>query len=451
MRYFPLTDSDREEIRKQLGIKETKELFSDIPQDKSYYPLDDIPTALPENELLERFKLFAARNTFSGYLSFLGGGAYNHFTPEAVKHLSQKGEFLTPYTPYQPEVSQGSLQAMFEYQTMMCMLTGMDVSNASLYDGGTAAAEGVLLALRKARKKNTILIARNLHPEYIEIIETYLRDLPEYKAEYIDYDPQTGFVNHEDLEKKICAGCSGFIFQSPNFFGVVEDNKKISDILHQKDAYSIQVITEAMSLPFLVPPGQNGVDIVVGEAQSFGLPLEYGGPYLGFMSVKDEFIRQMPGRLVGETLDVDGKRGYVLTLSTREQHIKREKATSNICSNEAWCALRAGMYLATMGKKGMMTVSKTNHLNTAYFVNEIGKFSHVSIKFKKNFFNEIVLEVKNMKVEDFIQKLEAKGILVGIPLKWFHKNLEHAVLINFTELHKKKDIDTLIHAIGELQ
>jgi glycine dehydrogenase subunit 1 len=453
MRYLPLTDSDREEIRNFLEIKETKELFSDIPRDKAYYPLEHIPPAVPEDELIKTFKAIARKNKFPDYLSFLGGGAYNHFIPEVVNHLSQKGEFLTPYTPYQPEVSQGSLQAMFEYQTMMCMLTGMDVANASLYDGGTAAAEGALLALRKGRKKNTILVARNLHYEYIEIIETYIRHLEEYQIDYVDFDKETGKVNLEDLDKKICKECAGFLFQSPNFFGVVEDSKKISDTLHGKGAYSVQVVVEAMSLPLLAPPGEKDVDIVVGEAQSFGLPLSYGGPYLGFMAVKKDFIRQMPGRLVGETVDVDGNRGYVLTLSTREQHIKREKATSNICTNQAWCALRAGMYLSTMGKTGLMKISKTNHLNTAYFVNEIAGFDHVNIKHKNNFFNEVVLEVKHMPVDDFIDKLEKKGILVGVPLKWFFKDKAYAsaVLINFTELHKKPDIDSLISAIGELQ
>jgi glycine dehydrogenase subunit 1 len=455
MRYFPLTDSDREEIRELLGIKETRELFSDIPRENVYFPLDDIPPAAPEDELIKRFKTIAKKNKFSEYLSFLGGGAYNHFTPAAVSHLAGKGEFLTPYTPYKPEVSQGSLQAMFEYQTMMCMLTGMDAANASLYDGGTAAAEGALLALRKARKKSTILVSRSLHPEYIEIIETYIRDIDEYRIEYIDFLPGTGAVNLDELERKVCeyGDCAGFLFQSPNFLGVVEDSAKISEIVHDKGIYSVQVISEAMSLPFLTPPAGNGVDIVVGEAQSFGLPLGYGGPYLGFMAVKKELVRQMPGRLVGQTEDVDGKRGYVLTLSTREQHIKREKATSNICTNQAWCALNAGIYLASMGKTGMMKIARTNHLNAAYFAKEIAALDHVEIKYKKNFFNEIVLEVKNMAVEDFIAQLEEKGILAGVPLKWFKelKGFESALLINFTELHKKADIDSLIAAVGELQ
>jgi glycine dehydrogenase subunit 1 len=231
----------------------------------------------------------------------------------------------------------------------------------------------------------------------------------------------------------------------------VEDSAAISEILHQKKAFSVQVVTEAMSLPFLTPAGKNGVDIIVGEAQSFGLPLSYGGPFLGFMAVKKEFIRQMPGRIVGETVDTKGRRGYVLTLSTREQHIKREKATSNICTNQAWCAMRASMYLATMGKTGLMSISKTNHLNTAYFVKEIAKYDHVDIRFTKNYFNEVVLDVKNMSVDDFAAKLEAKGILVGVPIKWFHKDFETAILINFTELHKKADVDTLITAIGELK
>ncbi|MCP5052509.1 MAG: aminomethyl-transferring glycine dehydrogenase subunit GcvPA [bacterium] len=451
MRYFPLTDSDREEMRQTLGIQETRELFSDIPGEKSYYSLEDVPSALPEDELIKRFKAIAQKNTFTDYLSFLGGGAYPHFVPEVVHHLSMKGEFLSPYTPYQPEVSQGSLQVMYEYQTMMAMLTGMDVANASLYDGGTAAAEGALLALRKARKKNTILVAQNMHPEYMEIIESYMKDLDEYSVKYVETDSQTGTVNLEDLEKKIDENCAGFLFQSPNFFGVVEDNREISDILHQKKSYSVQVVAEAMSLPFLNPAGEADVDIIVGEAQSFGLPLGYGGPFLGFMAIKKEFIRQMPGRVVGETVDFNGNRGYVLTLSTREQHIKREKATSNICTNQAWCALRASMYLATMGKKGLMDISKANHLNAAYFVNEMENFDHVNIKYKTNFFNEVVLDIKSIPVEEFLEKLESKGILAGIPLKWFYKEHESAVLINFTELHKKAEIDALVSAIGELQ
>jgi glycine dehydrogenase subunit 1 len=449
MRYFPLSNSDRDEIKKFLGIQEIKELFSDLPKDKSYYPLDMLPAALPENELIEAFRNLAKKNSYHEYLSFVGGGAYNHFIPEVVNYLSAKGEFLTPYTPYQPEVSQGSLQAMFEYQTMMTQLTGMDISNSSLYDGGTAAAEGILLVMRKS-KKSQFLMAETLHPEYIEIIKTYVQNL-DSEYQIVACDQATGKVNLTDLETKINQNTAGFIFQSPNFFGVVEESDLISELLHERDSYSVQVITEAMSLAFLKPPAENGVDIAVGEAQSFGLPLGFGGPYLGFITARQEFLRQMPGRIVGETKDSKGRRGYVLTLSTREQHIKREKATSNICTNQAWCAVRAAIYLATMGKNGLEEIGKANHLNTAYFVNAVHSIPHTNIRYKNDFYNEVVLELKNRSASDYIQFLKQKKILPGLPLNWFFPELKNSLLINFTEAHKKEDIDMLIQAIGEIQ
>lgn len=449
MRYLPLTDPEREEMRKTIGIKETRELFSDIPKDKSYFSLADLPASLCESELLDKFNEIGRKNTFPGFLSFLGGGAYRHFIPELVNFLSNKSEFLTPYTPYQPEVSQGSLQGMFEYQTMMAQLTGMDIANSSLYDGGTAAAEGIILALKKSKKQH-ILVAGNIHPEYIEIMRTYIKYL-DYKMDIVPFAAETGKLELAELAGKINQDTAGFIFQSPNFFGVVEEGQQISELLHSKNSYALQIVTEALSLAFLVPPGENGVDIVVGEAQSFGLPLGFGGPYLGFIAAKSEFLRQMPGRFVGQTLDTKGNRGYVLTLSTREQHIKRERATSNICTNEAWCAFRAGIYLVTMGKKGLQDIAKTNHLNTAYFVKQAAKLKNVRIKYQKDFYNEVVLELKNGKADEFLKKLEAKKILAGIPLHWFYPDQQNTVLINFTEIHKKKDIDQLLKAIGEIK
>jgi len=450
MQYFPLTNKHREEIKKEIGIDNLENLFSDIPKEKAWYSLEDIPSSLPENELFYRFKEYSEKNTYPEYMSFLGAGAYNHFIPEVVNYLSQRSEFLTPYTPYQPEVSQGSLQAMFEYQTMMAMLTGMDIANASLYDGGTAAIEGALLALRKSRK-NKILIAENLHPEYIEIVKSYIQNLG-IELKQVAYDRKTGKVDIEDLKGKLDDDSGCFLFQSPNFFGQIEDNKEISEIVHSvKKAVSVQVTAEAMSLPFLKPAGEQGVDIIVGEAQSFGLPMSFGGPFLGFIAAKKDFLRQMPGRLVGETKDVDGRRGFVLTLSTREQHIKREKATSNICSNQAWCALRAGIFLATLGKKGLLKISKLNHLNTAYFAKNVEKLSNIKVKYKENFFNEVVLETVGMTADEFLKGLKDNKILAGIPLNWFYKDADNLVLINFTEMHKKEDIDKLIKAIGELR
>jgi glycine dehydrogenase subunit 1 len=447
MRYLPLTEAEREEMRRAIGIKETKELFSDLPQDKSYFSLADYPSSLSEKELIDKFNEIGGKNTSTDFLSFLGGGAYQHFIPEVVNYLSSKGEFVTPYTPYQPEVSQGSLQGMFEYQTMMAQLTAMDIANSSLYDGGTAAAEGIILALRKSKKQH-ILAAGSIHPEYIEIMKTYIKHLG-YEMDIVAFDEKTGKLKLDDLEGKLNQNTAGFIFQSPNFFGVVEESRKISDIVHRLNSYSLQIVAEVLSLAFLVPPGENGVDIVVGEAQSFGIPLSYGGPYLGFIAAKNEFLRQMPGRLVGQTLDSKGNRGYVLTLSTREQHIKRERATSNICTNEAWCALRAGIYLVTMGKKGLQNIAKTNHLNTAYFVKQVSGLNHVRVKYQKDFYNEVVLELKPGHVDDFLKKLEDKKILAGIPLHWFYPDFKNAILMNFTEVHRKKDIDHLVQTIGE--
>jgi len=449
MRYFPLTDPEREEMKKVIGINDVRELFSDIPKEKAYFPLDNIPSMLHEDELIEKFNKYGKENEFHNYKSFLGGGAYDHFIPETVKSLSTKGDFLTPYTPYQPEVSQGSLQAMFEYQTMMSMLTGMDISNSSLYDGGTASAEGVLLMVRKSRKKK-ILAASNIHPEYLEIINSYIQNL-DICIEKVDFDETTGKVNITDLRSKLEDDIGGIIFQSPNFFGVVEETDQITEIAHSSGIIATQIVAEAFSLPFLSSPGSNGVDIVVGEAQSFGLPLSYGGPFLGFISARKEFVRQIPGRLVGETIDSNGNRGYVLTLSTREQHIKREKATSNICSNQAWCALRASIYLTLLGEKGLNDISRSNHLNTAYFVKQISKMDHVEVTFKEDFFNEVVIDLKYMDIDQFMKKLKAKGILPGIPLNWFFKEFKNHILVNFTELHKKADIDNFVNAIGELK
>lgn len=449
MQYFPLTDADRREMEACIGIGTVRELFSDIPADAAYYKLDALPESLPENLLIKRFEKWAEKNHYAEYLSFLGGGAHDHYIPEVVNQLSMRGEFLTPYTPYQPEVSQGSLQAMFEYQTMICMLTGMDVSNSSLYDGGTAASEALLLMIRKSRKRK-VLISEALHPEYREIIHTTIQNL-DIETRLVAIDPATGTVDLNDLEKAIDEETAGFIFQSPNFFGVIEDGRKLSELCHREKLLVTQVVSEAMSLPFLTAPGDLGVDIAVGEAQSFGLPLSYGGPYLGFMAARNDFLRQMPGRLVGQTVDQKGNRGFVLTLSTREQHIKREKATSNICSNQAWCALRAGIYLATMGRQGLQQVAGQNHRNAAYFAAAVSGFKSMEIVYKRNFFNEVVLRFKTMTADEALARLRQSKILAGIPLGWFYPDRKDSILLSFSELHDRADIDRLVAALGGLK
>ena len=447
MRYLPLTDTEREEIKKSLGISDTKELFKSIPEDKSYFPLNDIPPALSEPELVSAFKDLGRKNIFREYLSFLGAGAYAHFIPEVVSYLSAKGEFLTPYTPYQPEVSQGNLQAIFEYQTMMTMLTGLDMANASLYDGGTAAAEAVLMAVRKSGRQR-VLLAESLHPEYIAIVRAYVQNLP-IELVTVKINRQDGRVDLHDLQAKCNGETATFVFQSPNFLGLVENSAALSTVAHQAQAYAVQVVTEAMSLAYLRPPVDFAVDIVVGEAQSFGLSLGFGGPYLGFITAKEEFLRQMPGRIVGQTKDLDGKRGFVLTLSTREQHIKREKATSNICSNEAWCALRAGMYLATMGKDGLQRAAADSHLNAAYFVRGAAGLPNVDVVYKRNFYNEVLLEIKKGTAADFLAALKKNKILAGVPMDWFYPDVTHRVLLAFTEVHSRNDIDILLRVMGE--
>ncbi len=447
MRYLPLTNPEREEMKRAIGISDVQELFSCLPSGQCRPPLAKLPAALSEPALTAAFREFGHRNSFSGRLSFLGAGAYAHFIPEVVSYLSGKGEFLTPYTPYQPEVSQGSLQAIFEYQTMMAMLTGLDVANASLYDGATAAAEAVLLAVRRSGRSR-VLLAASLHPEYAAVIRTYAQNLP-IELQTVAVDAASGRVDERDLGAKLDDATAAFLFQSPNFLGVVEDGRAIASAAHGKKAYAVQVVAEAMSLAYLAPPGECGVDMAVGEAQSFGLPLGFGGPYLGFMTAREEFLRQMPGRLVGQTKDLDGKRGYVLTLSTREQHIKREKATSNICSNEAWCAVRAGMYLATMGKTGLARAARACHLNAAYFVHAAARHSSIRVVYGKNFYSEVLVEVKKGSAEALADKLKKKGILAGVPLSWFDPADHGRLLIAFSEVHNREAVDRLIAASGE--
>lgn len=448
MHYLPLTENDREEMRKSLGIRATDELFQCITSTGCRFPSAGLPEALSEPELIAKFREFAARNTYPDHLSFLGGGAYDHFIPEVVNALSGKAEFLTPYTPYQPEVSQGSLMAMFEYQTMMTQLTGLDVANSSLYDGGTAAAEGLLLIVRKTGV-NRVLVAETLHPEYLEILRTYVRNLG-IELVTVGWDRSNGRVDENDLQSKLATPAAGFLFQSPNFLGVAETAQPLCEKVHAAKGHAVMVVAEAMSLALLTPPGACGVDLVVGEAQSFGMPLSFGGPTLGFMALKEEFLRQMPGRVVGQTRDVDGRRGYVLTLSTREQHIKREKATSNICSNEAWCALRAGIYLAALGRQGLRDVARQCHQNAAYFVDRLEKLPRVQVLFARGFYNEVVISLPGMTSDALLTRLRSHKILAGIPLKWFHPEMTGEILVAFTEMHKTSDIDRLVSALGEL-
>ncbi len=429
----------------KIGLSSLKDLFVSIPEDIKLKRDLVIPEAKSEQELITTFEDLAKRNTDRDHLSFLGGGAYPHIIPALVDYLSSRGEFVSPYTPYQAEVSQGTLQIIFEFQTLICQLTGMDIANASLYEGASGAAEAVLMAHRLKGKPN-VLIASNCHPQYREAIHTYTKNLG-ILVETVRYS-QDGTVDMDDLGKKVSSETSAIVTQSPNFFGMIEDLEKISEVAHKNGALSVVVVSEPVSLGLLEPPGKQGADIVTGEAQSFGLPLSYGGPYLGFMACSKEFIRQFPGRISGETVDIEGKRGYVLTLSTREQHIRRERATSNICTNQALCALRATIFLETMGKSGIRELAWHNVQKADYALKKCEKIKGIQRKFSGAFFNEFVLEFAK-PADDVNRTLLKKGVIGGLALDKFFPELKNCVLCCVTEIHSKDNIDLLVKELKE--
>lgn len=446
MSYIPISDQDKKEMLARIGVQTVEDLFSCIPENVRLKGQLNIPGPLSEPEILEYFEERGRKNTYDRYLSFLGGGAYDHFIPAVVDYLSNRGEFVTPYTPYQPEVSQGTLQVIFEFQTLICQLTGLDIANASLYDGATGAAEAVLMANRVKNKKR-LLVAANLNPQYRQVIYTYTRNLGLEVVE-IPYD-RMGRIDQKGLESALNSHTSVLLCQSPNYFGVVEDLPALGQMAHRHDALLAVVVSEPLSLGLLEAPGKLGADIVTGEAQSFGLPLSYGGPYLGFMACKKEFVRQLPGRIAGQTVDAEGRRGFVLTLSTREQHIRREKATSNICTNQAHCALRATIYLETLGRQGLKRLAWINLQKAAYALDRLTAIPGVSRKFSGPVFNEFVLEFP-LEWDKISPRLEEQGILGGLALGHDYQGLEKSALITITEKHSREKIDRYARVLEEV-
>lgn len=445
MSYISLGDKDKKEMLARIGVSSVEELLAAIPQEVKLKKKLDIPSPLTEVELIRHFERIARLNNYSEFLSFIGGGAYDHIIPYVVDYLSSRGEFLSPYTPYQPEVSQGTLQVIFEFQTLICQLAGMDVSNASLYDGASGAAEAVLMAHR-LKERPRVLVARTLHSHYREVIETYVRNMG-IKVEEVGYSEQ-GEVDFNDLAGKLNEQVSAVVVQSPNFMGVIEDLRRISDLAHSAGALSVVVVAEAVSLGVLEAPGELGADIVTGEGQSFGIPLSFGGPYLGFMACRKEFIRQFPGRIAGETRDIEGKRGFVLTLSTREQHIRRERATSNICTNQAWCALRAAIFLETLGLEGLKELGLQNIQKAHYALERLTGLKSVKRKFGGHVFNEFVLEF-SAGFSNIESLLRQKGILAGVDISQFYPELKNCLLVCVTEKHRKEDIDKLSESLKD--
>ncbi len=414
------------------GVGSAEDLFAHIPEAARLKRPLDLPPGISEYEIVQYFRDRAAENA-NGYASFLGAGVYAHFRPVLVDTVISRGEFLTSYTPYQAEISQGTLTAIFEFQTMICQLTGMDVANASMYDGSTALAEAALMAAR-ATGKARLLVARSVHPEYREVLGTYARHqgMP---VEEFGYLGDAGAIDTEDLESKMDGLTGAVIVQSPNFFGIVDRVREAGEIAHRGGALLIVVFTEAVALGILQPPAE--ADIVAGELQSFAISPSYGGPFAGIIATREKFVRQMPGRLVGQTVDSHGNRAYCLTLATREQHIRREKATSNICTNQALIALMATVFMTVYGKRGLRELAEQNLAKSQYLA------SRVKPRFCGKFFNEFVARAAG-KTPDAINKaLLKRKIIGGLPLGRFYPELADSMLLCATEMSRRADMDAL--------
>jgi glycine dehydrogenase subunit 1 len=441
MRYLPKSPSDREAMLKAIGVRSVDDLFAPIPAQYRLTRDLDIPRQMAESEIVDFFKQRAKENG-DGYTSFLGAGAYSHYRPVVIDTLVQRGEFLTSYTPYQAEYAQGTLQAIFEFQTMIAELTGMDLANASMYDGSTGAAEAVMMAVRITGRHGAV-IARTLHPEYLEVITTYAthQGIPLSTFGYLD----SGQIDCRALEAAITDDTACVLIQSPNFLGTIEDIEAIAEIAHKRGALLIVSIAEAVSLGIVEPP--RAADIVSLEAQSFGVPLGFGGPYCGVMATKDKFVRQMPGRLAGQTVDKNGKRGFVLTLATREQHIRREKATSNICTNQALVALMVNIFMTVYGKVGLRELAKQNLAKTAYAADQFARHAKVMFSASPRF-NEFVVETSEDPYA-INSRLLGHKIAGGLPLKKFFPELGHAALWCCTELTTRSMIDTAVGLVAD--
>jgi glycine dehydrogenase subunit 1 len=443
MNYTPHTDADVQHMLQTIGLDSTDDLFKPIPESLRLKALDLAP-GISEMEVLQVVDGLAAQIAAQApALSFLGGGAYDHFSPTVVDAMISRGEFFTAYTPYQPEVSQGTLRAIFEFQTMMCELTGMEAANASMYDGSSALAEAVLMSVR-INGGSRVLLPRSLHPFYKQVIETYVKGI---NLEFVEIPwTETGGMDIDVLKSEMNENTAAVVVQNPNFLGVLEALDEIGDVVTPSKAAFVACVNP-ISLGVIRPPGDFGADIVVGDGQPLGLPLAYGGPYVGFFTSRDEHLRKMPGRICGQTTDVDGKRGFVLTLQTREQHIRREKATSNICTNQTLCATAVTVYLAALGPQGMRDVGELNWNRSHQALDGLLALDGVSSKFSGPVFNEFVVEVDG-KASEVLGRLREQGISAGIDLGRFYPELDNCILTCVTEMKTEADIARLVDVWG---
>ena len=443
MRYLPLTTDDRNKMLSEIGVGDIEELFKDVPNDALLKSAIDLPSHKSEMEVETSITSFAKKNkTTNVFPSFLGAGNYSHHIPASVDHLIQRGEFLTSYTPYQPEIAQGTLQALFEFQTQVSLITGMEVANASMYDGATATSEAVLMACRITRR-DKIILSKSLHPHYNEVIKTNSRHLK------LSID-STSVYNKKALCELIDENTACIVVQNPDFFGRVQDFTELSETCHQYGALLIIAVTEIISLGALTNPGEMGADIVSGEGQSLGNPISFGGPHVGLLSTREKFLRQMPGRLAGETVDEDGKRGWVLTLSTREQHIRREKATSNICTNSGLCALAFSIHLSLLGEDGFTQLAKINHQRAIDLSKAIESLDEVEL-INETFFNEFTLKLPKPAIS-IVEEMANKGVLAGVPVKRLIPHdidTENMLIVAATELTTNSDIEKFVTCLRE--
>ena len=425
-----------------MGVSDVMQLFESIPERLRLARPLDLPPAMSEYDLAAFMRDLASRNTTT-VPTFLGAGVYDHFAPVLIDHMALRSEWYTAYTPYQPELSQGTLQAIFEFQTMVCQLTGLEVANASLYDGSTALAEAVLMALRVNKGRRRVVLASSIHPHYRAVVATYLANM--------DFEiVEVGFGEDGRLDLgalALDASTAAVVVQSPNFLGCVEDLDAIGKAAHDAGALFVVGVAEALSLGLLRAPGDAGADIVCGEAQSFGVPMSFGGPFVGFFATREKFVRNMPGRLVGRASDHDGNRGFVLTLSTREQHIRRDKATSNICTNQGLFMLMATIYLSTMGRTGLREVAEQNVAKAHYAAERIAALDGFKLRFPTPFFNEFVVETP-VGARVLRDSLVDSGVIAGLPLDRYYAGMDNALLVAVTEKASRESIDNLAEALA---
>src|SRR5699024_329727 len=444
-RYLPMTEADKKEMLDTIGVESTEELFSEIPEKVRFKGELDLKKPANEAELKKEMTQMANKNaSLTEYTSFLGAGVYDHFVPSVVDHVISRSEFYTAYTPYQPEISQGELQAIFEFQTMISELTGMEVANSSMYDGGTSLAEAVTLSAGHTKRKK-VLVSKAIHPESMDVIKTYAKG-QHIEVTEIDYTDNRTDLEH--LKKELNDEIAGVVVQYPNFFGEIEPLKEIKSIVEQQKKTMMLVSSNPLALGYLTPPGELGADIVVGDTQVFGIPAQFGGPHCGYFATTKKLMRKVPGRLVGQTTDENGERGFVLTLQAREQHIRRDKATSNICSNQALNALASSVAMSSIGKHGLKKMAILNMQKARYLKQQLEN-NGISVITKGSFFNEFVIKLP-LDITEVNKRLFNKGIIGGFDLGFKYPELKNHMLIAVTEIRTKEEIDTFVKELGEI-